>query len=110
MSTSFSFVEYQAAALSTWSAAGDDGDLAYLALGLNGEAGEVAEHVKKLLRHGKDIDTKEIGRELGDLLWYVAVFAHMLDLDLAEVAVANIEKLRARYPDGFRARWGNNGR
>lgn len=104
--------DYQALALTTWKRTPGDqvDDLAYLALGLNGEAGEVAEHIKKRLRHGKEIDRDAIKKELGDLLWYTAVMADELGFSLEDVAADNIAKLRARYPGGFVQRWGSNGR
>lgn len=99
--------EYQDFALATWKRTpGDEiDDLAYLALGLNGEAGEVAEHIKKRLRHGKELDRDALKKELGDMLWYTAVMAHELGFRLEDVAADNIVKLRARYPSGFVQRW-----
>ena len=70
-------------------------------LGLSGESGEVADHVKKHIGHGHPFDRDKVVKELGDVLWYVAVTARHLGVDLADVARINIEKLRARYPDGF---------
>lgn len=104
--------DYQQLALTTWKRTPGDqvDDLAYLVLGLNGEAGEVAEHVKKRLRHGKELDRDAINKELGDLLWYLAVMAYELGLPLEDIAADNIAKLRARYPGGFVQRWGSNGR
>lgn len=83
-----------------------EADLAVLALGLAGEAGEVAEKVKKFLAHGHKMDVDAVGEELGDVLWYLAVMAKRLGLDLGEVAAGNVAKLEARYPDGFRLRQG----
>lgn len=73
----------------------------YPALGLAGEAGEVAEKIKKLMR---DTDAniltenqkREIAKELGDVLWYVANLAADIDYDLEEIAGMNIEKLQSR--------------
>ena len=74
--------------------------LIYPTLGLTGEAGEVSEKVKKLVRDKNGEITEEfvesIKKELGDVLWYVANLAWELDLSLADVAAANIEKLRSR--------------
>ena len=71
------------------------------ALGVTGEAGEIADLVKKGLYHGHGIDRAKLAKEVGDELWYVAVLAHALGFTLAEVAQMNVDKLRARYPEGF---------
>lgn len=71
------------------------------ALGLVGEAGELAEMVKKEIGHGHPQERAALARELGDVLWYVAHNASLLGLDLDEIAAQNIAKLRARYPEGF---------
>lgn len=70
-------------------------------LGLCGEAGEVANLIKKMAWHGLPTDAARIGDELGDVLWYVADLATHYGLTLDEVAARNVAKLRARYPDGF---------
>jgi NTP pyrophosphatase (non-canonical NTP hydrolase) len=72
-----------------------------LGLGLTGEAGEVAELLKKGLGHDHGIDREKLKKELGDVLWYVAVLAWYNDTTLAEVMQQNIDKLLARYPRGF---------
>jgi NTP pyrophosphatase (non-canonical NTP hydrolase) len=78
--------------------------LAYPALGLAGEAGEVAEHVKKTIRDdgGSVSDERRdaISKELGDVLWYVAQVATELGLDLDEIAQANLTKLLSRQERG----------
>lgn len=71
------------------------------ALGLAGEAGEVADLLKKHLFHGHPLDRDKLKDELGDVLWYVATLATTLGIGLDEVAEHNINKLRARYPEGF---------
>lgn len=70
-------------------------------LGICGEAGEVAEHIKKYAGHGHELNDAQVMRELGDVMWYVAEIAGSMGFDLESVAKANIEKLRARYPEGF---------
>lgn len=76
----------------------------YPALGLAGEAGEVAEKVKKLVRddEGQVSEDKleDVKKELGDVLWYVSQIASEFDLSLGEVAEANIAKLRDRAERG----------
>jgi NTP pyrophosphatase (non-canonical NTP hydrolase) len=78
--------------------------LAYPALGLAGEAGEVAEHAKKAIRDDAGQVEPErraaMAKELGDVLWYVAQIATELDLDLDEVAQANLDKLLSRQRRG----------
>ena len=81
-----------------------EGWLAYPALGLAGEAGEVAEHAKKAIRDDGGAITPErraaMSKELGDVLWYVAQLASELELELEEIASANLEKLRSRQRRG----------
>jgi len=94
--------EYQELALRTAGhREGDKEKLTYTALGLMGESGEVAEMIKKAFYHGHPLDREALSKELGDVLWYLAVMADALDLSLDHVATENIEKLRARYPEGF---------
>ena len=71
------------------------------ALGLCGESGEVADIVKKFRFQGHDIDIEHIAKELGDVAWYLAVGAYAIGFDLESIFRMNIEKLKARYPDGF---------
>lgn len=70
-------------------------------LGLAGESGEVIEHIKKWVAHGHQLDQEKVKKELGDVLWYVAELATVMDLHLEEIARANIRKLEERYPKGF---------
>jgi NTP pyrophosphatase (non-canonical NTP hydrolase) len=78
--------------------------LAYPALGLAGEAGEVAEHAKKAIRDDAGAVSSQrremMAKELGDVLWYVAQLASELELDLDEVAQANLDKLLSRQRRG----------
>ena len=95
---------YQLAAMrTTIHARGDAGAnaLTWNALGIAGEAGEVADIIKKHVGHGHELDRAKLTRELGDVLWYVAALAHDIGVDLSTVARENVEKLKARYPDGF---------
>jgi NTP pyrophosphatase (non-canonical NTP hydrolase) len=78
--------------------------LAYPALGLAGEAGEVAEHAKKAIRDDGGTVSAErkaaLSKELGDVLWYVAQLATELGLDLEEIAQQNLAKLLSRQQRG----------
>jgi len=71
------------------------------ALGVAGEAGEVADMVKKLFFHQHPTTSEELMTELGDVLYYVATLAGIWGFPLEAVAQMNIEKLKKRYPDGF---------
>jgi NTP pyrophosphatase (non-canonical NTP hydrolase) len=73
-------------------------------LGLTGEAGEVADKIKKILRDKNGELTEEykkgVAKELGDTLWYLATIARYLEIPLSEVAKMNIEKLEGRLERG----------
>ena len=78
--------------------------LLYTVLGLNGEAGELAEKAKKMIRDDAGILYEErrlaMIKELGDVLWYVATTAKELNVTLQEVAQTNVDKLRSRQQRG----------
>ena len=93
--------EYQRLALRTMNVSERREALSLGALGLSGESGEVTDLVKKFLFHGHPLDAEKVKKELGDVLWYLAVLADTCGIPLNDVATANIDKLRARYPDGF---------
>lgn len=101
------FNKYQQEAAQTWMQVEIDGpntetahDLAYQTIGLIGEAGELANKVKKIFRDGDGVITEEALRglkgELGDILWYLNSIASCLGLSMSEVARDNIQKLRTR--------------
>lgn len=95
------FAEYQEAA---WRTVNEAADIEILgAMGLAGEAGEYVEHVKKVRFHDHDENHDAAAKELGDVLWYLAVAAKQRGLTLEQVAVMNIEKLKKRYPVKFDA-------
>lgn len=89
-------------------------DPAYVAkiLGLVGESGEVAEKYKKIIRNQAgeltEENRRELAKELGDVLWYIAVLARYLDTDLEEVALVNLEKLADRKQRNVIASSGDN--
>jgi NTP pyrophosphatase (non-canonical NTP hydrolase) len=101
------FVEYQKLAMRTAAKAGPAEQLATAGLGVAGEAGEVADLIKKLLFHGHAFDAAAVDKlvkEAGDVLWYLALLADRLaehGVTLDTIAAQNIAKLRARYPEGF---------
>jgi NTP pyrophosphatase (non-canonical NTP hydrolase) len=82
----------------------------YTALGLNGEAGEVAEKIKKYWRDGGSYpETREaVRKELGDVLWYLAMTAREWDIELQDVADTNVHKLQDRRNRGVISGAGDN--
>ena len=94
--------EYQKLAMTTLNPALDQKDvLINGVMGLCGESGEAIDIVKKWLAQGHQLDKEKLAKELGDIAWYLAETATALDLNLEDIFVANIEKLRRRYPEGF---------
>ena len=77
--------------------------LVWNATGLSGEAGEVIDLIKKAVFHEHGLDEGKLIKELGDVLWYVAALCSVLGVSLSDVMAANIDKLRARYPEGWDA-------
>ncbi len=106
------FKEYEDAAQMTASYPTIGEGFVYPTLGLVGEAGEVAEKVKKLFRNDggvlTDVHREEIKKELGDVLWYMSALSHELGFTLDDVAEANIEKLRSRAERGVIKSSGDN--
>ena len=96
--------EYQKMALSTLNPAlGKQDVLINGVMGLCGESGEAIDIVKKHLAQGHPLDREGLIKELGDVAWYLAETAYALDVSLDEVFQRNIDKLKARYPEGFDA-------
>ncbi|CAI8881214.1 hypothetical protein EMIT079MI2_300036 [Bacillus sp. IT-79MI2] len=107
--------EYQEATLRTWNRKNDfDRRVSNAALGITGEAGEVADIVNKAIYHGhgfnpshcpgeEDGNTHKLALELGDIMYYVAVMASEIGYTLQDIAEMNIAKLAKRYPNGFSA-------
>lgn len=104
--------EYHQAALKTAADPDKKNELFHLVLGLVGEAGEIAEKMKKLIRdHASDeslIDREDIAKELGDVLWYVTVLGHYLEIPLEDIAKKNIAKLADRQQRNVLAGSGDN--
>ena len=103
--------EYQAAALTT-AVYPDKFRVIYPALGMSGEAGEVADKVKKVIRDNDaaftDEKKREIAKEIGDVLWYCATLADDLGYSLEEVGRMNIAKLQSRLERGVLGGSGDN--
>lgn len=72
-------------------------------MGMNGEAGECIDTVKKHLFQGHELDEDKLVKEMGDVLWYIAETCTGLGIGMEEIAQKNIAKLMARYPKGFDA-------
>lgn len=106
------FDEYQKLSRRTAKYPNAGANFIYPTLGLAGEAGEVAEKIKKVLRdaNGEIDETRraEIGKELGDVLWYVAQIATELGISLDDVAKMNLEKLLSRLDRGVIGGSGDN--
>jgi NTP pyrophosphatase (non-canonical NTP hydrolase) len=104
--------EYQAAARSTAIYPSIGSNYVYPVLGLSGEAGEVAEKFKKLIRDKDGVVTpefqEEIKKELGDVLWYVANVAAEVGLSMSDIADTNIQKLLSRQQRGVLQGNGDN--
>lgn len=92
--------EYQAAALTTARPKTAKDELYHLLLGLCGEAGEIAEKAKKIIRDQDSdfskLDTEDLKKELGDVLWHIAVISDYFDISLEDVGQTNIKKLADR--------------
>lgn len=70
-------------------------------MGLNGEAGECIDILKKHLFQNHALDVEHMAKELGDVAWYLAVSAKAIGYDLETIMQMNVDKLKVRYPDGF---------
>ena len=96
--------EYQQAALRTANEELDNiGQLTNGLIGLNGEAGEAIDILKKHLFQGHELDKEHMAKELGDCLWMIAEICSAIGITMDEVMQMNIDKLKARYPQGFEA-------
>jgi NTP pyrophosphatase (non-canonical NTP hydrolase) len=106
------FKEYQEKSRKTAFYPNVGSNFVYPTLGLSGEAGEVAEKIKKVLRDKNGILDKEtkadIEKELGDVLWYVSQLSSELGVSLDDIAEKNIEKLYSRMERGVLSGNGDN--
>jgi NTP pyrophosphatase (non-canonical NTP hydrolase) len=96
--------EYQKLAMTTLNPALSEKEvLLNGVMGLCGESGEAIDLVKKWMMQGHELDKAHLAKELGDVAWYLAETATAIGYDLETILQANIDKLKARYPDGFTA-------
>lgn len=107
------FMEYQEKAASTvaYKDRGELGGIVYTTLGLAGEAGEIANKVKKVIRGDAPlgpIKRLELAQELGDVLWYVSELAQNIGFSLDSIAEMNIRKLASRNERGVVQGSGDN--
>lgn len=104
--------DYQTLALRTAAPKDKKNELFHLLLGLCGEAGEIAEKSKKIIRdHDSDFskfEKDDLTKELGDVLWHLAVIADHFDIELDTVGEANIKKLASRLERGVIGGSGDN--
>ena len=101
--------EYQQLAMRTLNPQLDKRDmLLNSVMGLCGESGEAIDLVKKHMMHGHEFDREKFAAELGDIAWYLAEAAQAIGMPLEEVLRMNIDKLNARYPEGFSAERSRN--
>ena len=70
-------------------------------MGLSGEAGELTDLFKKWIFHNAPLDEQHAKKEVGDVCWYIAMICHSMGWNLSEIMQMNIDKLKARYPEGF---------
>lgn len=77
-------------------------------LGLSGEVGELNDMIKKWIFHEKPFDEEHAKKEMGDVMWYVAMMCYSFGWDLDEILQMNVDKLKARYPQGFSVELANN--
>lgn len=71
------------------------------ALGLSGEVGELNDMLKKWIFHEKQLDIDHAKKEVGDICWYLAMLCESFGWNLDEIMQISIDKLKARYPEGF---------
>jgi|ERR1017187_9265527 NTP pyrophosphatase (non-canonical NTP hydrolase) len=110
------FNKYQEEAWETAQYPQSGANMVYPALGLAGEAGEVAEKIKKLWRNQgitngtliTDNEAIELAKELGDVLWYISALAKELEIPLEDVAQMNLDKLHDRAARGVIKSEGDN--
>ena len=86
----------------------DFGGILNACLGLSGEVGEFNDMIKKWIFHEKPLDIEHAKKEAGDICWYLAMLCESFGWSLDEIMQMNVDKLKARYPEGFDIEKANN--
>ena len=86
----------------------DLGDIFNACIGLSGEVGEFNDIIKKWIFHEKQLDIDHAKKEAGDICWYLAMLCESFGWSLDEIMQMNVDKLKARYPEGFDISRANN--
>lgn len=86
----------------------DIGGIFNACLGLSGEVGEFNDMIKKWVFHEKELDMEHAKKEAGDILWYVVMLCESFGWNMDEIMQMNVDKLKARYPEGFDVERANN--
>ena len=79
----------------------DIGGIFNACLGMSGEVGEFNDMIKKWVFHEKNLDMEHAKKEAGYILWYVVMLCESFGWNMGEIMQMNVDKLKARYPDGF---------
>lgn len=79
----------------------DLGGIFNACLGLSGEVGEFNDIIKKWIFHEKQLDIDHAKKEAGDICWYLAMLCESFGWSLDGIMQMNVDKLKARYPEGF---------
>lgn len=86
----------------------DIGGIFNACLGLSGEVGEFNDMIKKWVFHEKELDMEHAKKEAGDILLYVVMLCESFGWNMEEIMQMNVDKLKARYPEGFDVERANN--
>lgn len=86
----------------------DIGGIFNACLGMSGEVGEFNDMIKKWVFHEKELDMEHAKKEAGDIIWYVVMLCESFGWNMEEIMQMNVDKLKARYPEGFDVERANN--
>lgn len=86
----------------------DIGGIFNACLGLSGEVGEFNDMIKKWVFHEKELNMEHAKKEAGNILWYVVMLCESFGWNMGEIMQMNVDKLKARYPEGFDVERANN--